>query len=239
LVRVARDYVKEDLLHKLLADLSRFLMKASTLDYTPEEMRTICHLLAQTRLYALLERYASLSEKKWSDHSVFVYFRLLAKYRGPKENISNIDRHRLETVLKQAEERNDQELVADLEEWLWDDDPFGDGFMPMFPGIPFEAREMILSMLLSITQAFLEEQGNRRSPAMARQFLLDFLNARSAPKEIKQFLGDQEALIEEVLDELFPAGKGTPKPTGNRSANENAPPSPNRKRRLSLDLDEL
>lgn len=242
LARVGRDYGNEESLGKLLANLSGFWMKASRLDFSPEEMRFCCQVLAQARVYAVLDHYAALGEKRWQEHAVFVYYRLLAKYRGPKENLSRIDRHRLEKVLKQAREQSDRELEGALEDWLWDEDPFDGDFLPMVSGLPGDPRQVLVAMLTALAGEFLEAHRHQASRAMAKGFLQDIINTNQFPSEFKRMMGKREELIEEVLDHLFPLENRQPTPTrGSRPAGNRPQPTPDpagRCRQLQFDWED-
>ncbi|MBF0399216.1 MAG: hypothetical protein HQL90_00440 [Magnetococcales bacterium] len=220
LVRVARDYVGERGLQQLLANLSGFWMRAASLDYTNEEQRTICHFLAKTGVYNILTRYAARGEKKWRDQYVFVYYRLLAKYEGHSSDLAPQDWERLRTLLAQAEAHQDHELVADLEDWLneedgfdFDEDEFPD-FMPPFiprPGrVTGEERgQMLVQMLTGLARMLMETQPRPLSRDEVRELLQHFLEGAPFPREDKKTLATQGgAIMEQVLDNLFSSSTG-------------------------------
>lgn len=241
-VRVAHEYLEEERLGKLLMDLSGLLTKGCNLNYSVEEMRSICLLLAKTRMFAMLDRYATRAGKSWRDQVVFVYYRLLAKYRGPKAEISSADRRQLERALDQAEEQNDRELVTALNDWLFEDDPYDDdemcdfGGMPDLPRLPKQAvgpKEMLTMMLLAVASEFMLEHDNQATRAMARQQLLDFMKAQRPPADVLHVLTEPGGVLDEVLNQIFSPTNGVP--FGSCSGNRRR--APTSRRQLVLDLD--
>ncbi|MEO5334180.1 MAG: hypothetical protein H7839_19375 [Magnetococcus sp. YQC-5] len=221
LVRTAMEYSQEKLLGKLLMDIGGFFTSALNLNFQVEEMRSICQLLALARCHGPLARYAAVGEKKWRDQSVFVYYRLLAKYKGPKENISYADRNRLIRVMDEALDRHDHELVQALRDWIYDEeDEDDDDFMDSFP-FPFpnplgdrnkassqDKEEMLFNLLFMIANMIIAEYGLPSSRDIFKLGLKEFLKDQ-APPEVVRLFRDSDAIVEKVVDKFFPS---TPSP---------------------------
>ena len=210
LVQVAQAYVGENRLRLRLTDLADYWLRASKLAFTLEEFRAICHLLAKAGVYGILTPYATQGEKKWRDHQIFVYYRLLAKYKGPRPNIAPRDRDRLHAVLEQAEAQKDHALVAELEEWLDEGDPFEDldfmpPFMPRSGSSPEQAEQTITMLLTGVARMFMDANPRLSSRDEMRGFLMDFLKeAPLSAADKKKLVSDHDRILEKVLDELFP-----------------------------------
>ncbi|MBF0165740.1 MAG: hypothetical protein HQM01_14755, partial [Magnetococcales bacterium] len=242
--RVAHAYTQEEKLGKLLTDLSGMLTKGCNLPFSMEEMRSICQVLAKARVFPMLDRYAKRAGKSWRDQAVFEYYRLLAKYRGPREEIAAADRQQLERALEQAEERGDRELISALNDWLFDDDFYADdagydlGEMPDLPMRPHQRDnpvQMLALLLLPVAYEFMQTHGHQATRAMTRNHLVDFIKTQRAPSDVFRVLIEPGGLLDALLDQIFSPTDGVP--TGSPSGNRRRAPTSRRQLVLNLDDD--
>lgn len=241
LVRVSNDYtdksVDDSALKQMLTAISEVWTKAKNLPFPPEELRAICRVFVKTSMFGLLKQYAMVGEKKWKNQPVFVYYRLLAKYKGSsKAKVSVADQDQLAKLLRQAKEHKDHLLLQAIEAWLLEiekEHGYGGGyggrrrgrcdcgcedgyeddedFMPMFlPRSASNPGKIEQDVLVTMMTAVAEMFMASQKGRITRREVRQLLIEflEEAPVEIRGQLGNREALMSIVLDRLFPSPAG-------------------------------
>ncbi len=118
-----------DLVNRYLADsvgfladvvqpLSQPLKKATRLDFSEKELRTLCDTLNAIDNYPLLNAYANAALERKMDHPVFVFYQVRAKTHGNRNKLNIDDRARLMQALDAADDAEDYETYHRIDEYL-------------------------------------------------------------------------------------------------------------------------
>ncbi len=91
-----------------IEQLKPLIQKSIKLDFTEDEMFSLCECLKKVEHYELLKRFADQSLKRWFEHPAFIYYQIYAQSKGRSYHIHNTDFERLQKALDEVERRDDQ-----------------------------------------------------------------------------------------------------------------------------------
>ncbi len=103
-------YTKEGVtfLKEAVHQVKEPLQKALKLDFSQEEMLSLCQCLKNVKHYMLLKQFADNAIKRWAKHPAFFYYQIYAKVRGNIYQLSIPDAERLKDAVENAEKQGDK-----------------------------------------------------------------------------------------------------------------------------------
>ncbi len=109
-VNLINVYTKEGVtfLKEAVHQVKEPLQKALKLDFSQEEMLSLCQCLKNVKHYMLLKQFADNAIKRWSKHPAFSYYQIYAKVRGNVYQLSIPDAERLKDAVENAEKQGDK-----------------------------------------------------------------------------------------------------------------------------------
>ncbi|MBF0310888.1 MAG: hypothetical protein HQL56_15315 [Magnetococcales bacterium] len=135
LAGVATSYLSDKpvQLGSLLPVLEGWLRSALNLEFSLEEMRTLCLLLLDAGQFRLLTRWADKGTKRWPDQPIFPFCRIAAQHRNAPKSLIFNQVESLYSLLEEAYTIDDRETGKRIVNLLG---PFGPGF-----SVPFDLEE--------------------------------------------------------------------------------------------------
>jgi len=107
-------------LTEALTPLITLLQKAAKLDFSQEEILSICECFKKLEHYALVRQFAENALKRWPEQPVFVYYQIYSQSHSKKRfwHISNSDVDRLTHAADKATEQGDQRTAMLIVKFL-------------------------------------------------------------------------------------------------------------------------
>lgn len=95
-----------------LDDLKLYFQKALKLEFSQEEMLSICLCLKKVGHKLFLKKFAERALKRWSNEPAFIYYQIYAKTKENIYHVSMKDFERLQNALDEAEEQGDHRTMV-------------------------------------------------------------------------------------------------------------------------------
>ncbi|KHD07201.1 hypothetical protein PN36_09760 [Candidatus Thiomargarita nelsonii] len=107
-------------LTEAVAPLTTLLQKAAKLDFSQEEMLSICECFKKLEHHGLVRQFAENALKCWPEQPVFVYYQIYSQSHSKKRfwHISNSDMARLNHAADKAREQGDQRTAMMIVKFL-------------------------------------------------------------------------------------------------------------------------
>ncbi len=120
LLRLINAYSGVTFLTEAVAPLTTLLQKAAKLDFSQEEILSICECFKKLEHYALVRQFAENALKRWPEQPVFVYYQIYSQSHSKKRfwHISNSDMARLTHAADKATEQGDQRTAMMIVKFL-------------------------------------------------------------------------------------------------------------------------
>ncbi len=94
-----------------LEDLKQPLQNALKLDFSQDEMLSLCQCFKNVKHHGLLKKFADHSLKHWPNAPAFIYYQIYSKAKGYIYQIPMTDFERLHEALEAAEQQGDKRAV--------------------------------------------------------------------------------------------------------------------------------
>ncbi|HDN25541.1 MAG TPA: hypothetical protein ENG03_00290 [Thioploca sp.] len=106
---------------------------AVKLDFSQDEMLSVCQCLKKQEHNGLLKTYAEQGLKRWAEHPAFIFYQIYSKAKGTRWHISMPDMDRLKEAAEKAERQGDQRTGMMIMGFL---NQIGGGIVPPFFNVP-------------------------------------------------------------------------------------------------------
>jgi tetratricopeptide (TPR) repeat protein len=131
LVNLINVYSEEGLtfLNKAVELIKAPFQNAVKLDFSQDEMLSVCQCLKKLEHNGLLKTFAEQGLKRWAEHPAFIFYQIYSKVKGMSWHISMPDVDRLKEAADKAERQGDQRTAMMIMGFL---NKIGGGIMPPF-----------------------------------------------------------------------------------------------------------
>jgi len=132
LVSLINAYSEEGVtfLAEAVKQVKALLQKAVKLEFSPDEMLSICQCFKKLEHHDLLTKFAEQALKCWPERPAFVFYQIYGKAKGIIWQISMPEMDRLKEVAEKADQQGDKRTFLMIMEFL---NPIGGGIVPFAP----------------------------------------------------------------------------------------------------------
>lgn len=140
LIKLINVYSEEDItfLLEALEPLTESLEKATKLDFSQEEMLSICQCFKKVEYHGLLKKFAVQALKQWPERPAFIFYQIYGKAKGNVWVMPMPDMERLKQAAETAEREGDKRTTMMIMGFL---NQMGGGMLPPPFFNPFDYDE--------------------------------------------------------------------------------------------------